>query len=36
MLALTIVGGLYCYLLYGPFMRESGRACRALEKKLAG
>jgi len=34
MIALCILGGVYCYLLYGPFLRESGRACKAIERKF--
>lgn len=33
MFFLTLVGGVFCHLLYGPFLREAGRACDALEKK---
>ena len=35
MLTLTALGVACCYLLYGPFLREADRACRAIGRKQA-
>lgn len=36
MIVLALLGGGFCYLLYGPFLRESGRACRKIEELERG
>lgn len=36
MIVLALLGGGFCYLLYGPFLRESGRACRKIEEMERG
>lgn len=33
MFTVSALGGLFCYLLFGPFLRESDRAEKALREK---
>jgi hypothetical protein len=35
MLTITALGVAYCYFLYGPFLREADRACKAIGRKQA-
>lgn len=33
MFGLTIIGSIFSWLLYGPFLKEANRACRIIEAR---
>lgn len=36
MLELTIIGSVFSWLLYGPFLKEANRACKIIEAREKG